>query len=119
MSGWIPTGLSILTSGGFAKDARGLAMNKERASQILLEQLEKAKALSYAQLKTFVLQGKSDNYDLIDGGKTYEIEIQYFWDSGKPGNIRVAGAINESGGWSAYRPHSEDFIIRPDGSFIE
>jgi hypothetical protein len=94
-------------------------MNKERGSQILLEQLGKVKALSYAQLKDFVLQGHSDNYEVTDGGTTYEIEINFFWDSGKPGNVRVVGAINESGGWSAYKPLTQSFIVRPDGSFIE
>jgi hypothetical protein len=95
------------------------AMNKERASKVLLEQLEKFKTLSYAQLKERVLRGESGSYDLSDGDTKFEIEINYFWDSGKPGNIRVAGAINVARGWSAFRPHCEAFIVRPDGSLIE
>ena len=94
-------------------------MNKEKASKILLEQLEKIKAIPYAQLVTFVLKDESVSYEVNDGDTTYEIKLLYYWDSGKPGNIRVIGNINVAGGWSAYRPHSEDFIVRPDGSFIE
>jgi hypothetical protein len=94
-------------------------MNKERASKVLLEQLEKYKAIPYDQLKEFVLRDEPDAFTVADGDTTYDIEILYYWDSGKPGNIRVIGHINVSGGWSAYRPHSEDFIVRPDGSFIE
>jgi len=94
-------------------------MNKKRASEILLEQLEKLKSIPYAQLKDFVLRDVPDAYEVVDGDATYDIKIIYRWDSGKPGNIRVAGNISVSGGWSAYRPLSGDFIVRPDGSRVE
>jgi hypothetical protein len=95
------------------------AMNKVRASQILLAQLEKYKSMPFEQLKGFVLRDEPDAFEVVDGNTTYDIEIMFYWDSGKPGNIRVMGHINVSGGWSAYRPHSEDFIVRPDGSLVE
>jgi len=94
-------------------------MNKIRAKQLLLERLEKVKLRTYARLMDLVLEGNSEHFELKDRETIFEVEIQFFWDSGKPGNIRVAGAINEVGGWSAYRPLTKDFIIRPDGSSIE
>ncbi len=98
---------------------KNTALIKEKASKTLLEQLEKIKAIPYAQLKDRVLLNEHDAYEVVDGNTTYDVEIMYYWDSGKPGNIRVAGAISESGGWGSYIPHTEGFILRPDGSFIE
>jgi hypothetical protein len=95
-------------------------MNKEDAKQVVLEELKKYKALPYAQLRDFVIQGKIEAYDIVRGNTTYNIEILFFWDSHrKKQNIRVIGNVNVSGGWSAYKPHTESFIVRPDGSFVE
>jgi hypothetical protein len=42
---------------------------------------------------------------------------QVDWD-GKPGeDIRVTASIDD-GGWSAYKPMHEDFIMAPDGTFV-
>ncbi len=90
-----------------------------RETSTILGQLEKIKAIPYSQLKDRVLRDDQDAYEVVDGNTTYDIEIMYYWDSGKPGDIRVFGAISESGGWGSYIPHTEDFIIRSDGSLIE
>jgi hypothetical protein len=50
-------------------------------------------------------------------GTRYQVEITAFWDSGKPGNLRVLAAIDD-GGWRAFKPLSTDFIMAPDGSFV-
>jgi hypothetical protein len=50
-------------------------------------------------------------------GATYQIEIQAFWDSGEPGDLRVIVAIDD-GGWRAFRPLATDFIMAADGSFV-
>ena len=51
------------------------------------------------------------------GGRTYEVEVEAFWDGAKNGNIRVVALVS-GGGWSDFAPLSRDFIIAPDGSFI-
>lgn len=50
-------------------------------------------------------------------GKTYQIEIQAFWDGREKDNIRVMGSIDD-GGWRAFCPLSEDFIKSPSDEFI-
>jgi hypothetical protein len=50
-------------------------------------------------------------------GTRYQVEITAFWDSGKPGNVRVLAAVDD-GGWRASKPLSTDFIMAPDGSFV-
>ena len=47
--------------------------------------------------------------------KQYQVEVEAFWD-GKPGaNIRVLISIDD-GGWRAYCPVCESFMIAPDDS---
>jgi hypothetical protein len=94
-------------------------MNQEEARQVVLEELKRFKSMPYAHLREFVLQEKADAYYLSHSDTKYEIKVMFYWDIGKPGNIRVIGQINVSGGWSAYRPYSQDFIMRPDGSLVE
>ena len=50
-------------------------------------------------------------------GTEYQVEISAFWDSGKPGNLRVCARVDD-GGWRAFKPLSVDFIIAPDGTFV-
>lgn len=99
----------------FKKDT---GMSNERVSRVLSKELSKVRGLSYGQLYERVLRDDPDAYEVVEDGITYDIEIMYFWDGGKPGDIRVACAINVSGGWSAYFPRSDDFIMRPDGSLV-
>jgi hypothetical protein len=52
-----------------------------------------------------------------ESGVTYQTEIQGVWDDGKPGNLRILGSVDD-GGWRAFSPLGDDFIIAPDGSFV-
>jgi hypothetical protein len=46
------------------------------------------------------------------------VEVLALWDEGRPGgNLRVMVSIDD-GGWRAFKPLTEDFIIAPDGSFV-
>ncbi len=53
----------------------------------------------------------------LPGGAEYQIEVEVFWDGQQGGDIRVLGSIDD-GGWSAFRPLCEDFIIAPSGKFV-
>jgi hypothetical protein len=50
-------------------------------------------------------------------GRTYQVEVQGFWDSGEPGDLRVRAAVDD-GGIRAFSPRVRDFIIAPDGKFV-
>ncbi|MGA3218599.1 MAG: hypothetical protein ABSE77_05910 [Acidimicrobiales bacterium] len=43
--------------------------------------------------------------------------MEGFWDSGRPGDLRVMVAMDD-GGFSAFRPLTVGFIVRPDGTFV-
>jgi hypothetical protein len=49
-------------------------------------------------------------------GRSYQVEIEALWDHPKGGDIRVLFGIDD-GGWRAFAPLTEDFVIRPDGTF--
>jgi hypothetical protein len=50
-------------------------------------------------------------------GASYQVEVEGFWDSGRPGDLRVMVAMDD-GGFSAFRPLTVGFIVRPDGTFV-
>ena len=56
-----------------------------------------------------VFEGKTDE------GKEYQVEVESFWDDKAEANIRVLIGIDD-GGWRAYCPVCESFIVAPDNS---
>lgn len=45
-------------------------------------------------------------------------KVQVFWDDTPDGAIRVMASIDD-GGWRAFVPLTEAFILAPDGSFVD
>jgi len=92
-------------------------MNKEEALALLREQVAQYRSQPYEELLRLV-----DNQDelVCDGptGTKYYLEIMAFWDDSPKADLRVRGAINDGGFWSAVSPLCDDFIMRPDGSFV-
>ena len=91
-------------------------MDKEKARAVLLEALRPYRAKSYAELRDLI--GQNDVFEIENSdGSDFQIEIQVYWDHKPNGNICVSGGIDD-GGWSAFSPLCEDFILAPDGSFV-
>ncbi|MDP6344846.1 MAG: hypothetical protein QF578_21960 [Alphaproteobacteria bacterium] len=91
-------------------------MDKEKARAVLSEALQPYRARSYAELRDLI--GQVDVCEIVNSdGPDFQIEIQAFWDDKPNGNICVSGGIDD-GGWSAFAPLGEDFILAPDGSFV-
>ena len=90
------------------------------------------KAEARAELSRIVAEYRQKSYDywesriggepvilapVAESGGEYQVEIEAFWDDRKRENIRVLFSIDD-GGWRAYYPMTEDFIIAKDGSFV-
>ncbi len=91
-------------------------MDKKKAAVALAEQLGLYRTRTYDMLKGMI--GKVDAYEVMTAdGSAYQIEVQVFWDDKPDGHIRVIGAIDD-GGWRAFAPLSDDFIMTPDGTFL-
>jgi hypothetical protein len=91
-------------------------MNKQEAKELLSQEIQLWRSRSYADLAALLDEVVTKD---VTGpsGAAYQIEIQVFWDSKPHGNLRVLGGIDD-GGWSAFAPLNEAFIIAPDGSFV-
>ena len=91
-------------------------MEKDKAAAILAKHLEPYRGKPYAALKDLI--GQVDAHEVPIASKlTYQIKIQAFWDDKPYGDIRVSGAIDD-GGWRAFFPLTDEFIISPDGTFV-
>lgn len=50
-------------------------------------------------------------------GVVYQVESESIWDDRKRGHIRVVVGVDD-GGWRAFYPLTDSFIIAPDGTYI-
>ena len=89
-------------------------MNKEEAKSILGRELGRYRGRSYAELLSLV--GRIETFERqAPSGVTYQVEVQVFFDDESRRNLRVAGAIDD-GGWRAFVPVCDDFIMAPGGA---
>jgi hypothetical protein len=89
----------------------------DEARAILAEELGRLRAGTHRELVERLL-GRPETIEVTGpSGVTYQVELQAFSDAGTPGNLRVLAAIDD-GGFRAFVPLTEDFIVAPDGSFV-
>src|SRR5258707_12734533 len=94
----------------------GSRMDKMEAQELLTAQVNQLRAMSYHDL--LGLMGR-ETVTEVDGspGRRYTIETSVFWDGAKDRDLRVIVSIDE-GGWPAYAPMFDDFIMAPHGSVL-
>lgn len=92
-------------------------MNKSEARSILADFLERFRQLSY---KEFARMVDSVEVDEVRGesGVTYNLEAVVVWDDQPGGVIRVMASVDD-GGLRAFFPMPDDFLMGPDGQFID
>ena len=92
-------------------------MNKEEAKSVLGKALGVYRTKTYNELR-HLLETQDTSEVTAESGTNYQLEIQAVWDDEESGNLRVMGSIDD-GGWRAFMPLTDDFIIAPDGKFID
>jgi hypothetical protein len=92
-------------------------MDKREARTIIAAQLEPLRQLSYQELVERLLDRQETSEVVGASGAWYQLEIYALWDDRPGGVLRVWGAIDD-GGWRAFAPLVECFLISPDGSFV-
>ena len=91
-------------------------MDKVETAEILKQELLHYRKRSQADL--LYLLDNQDTFDRIGpSGTVYQLEIQAYWDDESRRELRVTACIDD-GGWSAFYPPGDSFIMRPDGSFV-
>lgn len=93
-------------------------MDEDEAGTIAAGVLDSLRDKAYQELVS-EYRGSHEHLRIVgESGTPYEVEIEVFWDSGKPGNVRVMVAVDD-GGWRAtLLPLIAEFIMAPDGSLI-
>jgi hypothetical protein len=91
-------------------------MDRTEATELLRDHLRSWRSRSYQELADQV--GESHQSMLKgDSGTDYQVEVQLVWDSETHGNLRVIASIDD-GGWRAFVPVTDTFLLAPDGSFV-
>ena len=90
-------------------------MDTDAARRILARELDRYRSMPHSALADLI--GAVGAIE-VDGGDgiTYQIEIEILWDTSPGGDLRVIGSIDD-GGWRAFVPLSDDFIMTPEGRF--
>jgi hypothetical protein len=91
-------------------------LNRTEASELLRVHLSSWRSRSYQELADHL--GESHQV-IVKGasGTDYQVDVQVVWDDETHGNIRVIGSIDD-GGWRAFVPLTDAFLLAPDGSFV-
>ena len=91
-------------------------MNNEEAISVLAQEMERYRAKPYNELTQLL-----DDTKYIDmtgpSGTPYQVELSVVWDDKSKGDLRIIGAVDD-GGWRAFAPLTDSFILRPDGTFV-
>jgi hypothetical protein len=92
-------------------------VNKTEALSLLEATLLEYRNRPYEALRAMIDETKTFD-STAPSGVAYQLEIQALWDNRRGGPIRVIGSIDD-GGWRSYKPLTADFIMAPDGSFVD
>jgi len=86
------------------------------AQQVLDEWVAKLRAAPYRELAARVDSVTTDEV-VRDRERSWQLEIQFFWDDEPDGNVRVVVSIDD-GGLQAFVPLTETFIKSPSGEIV-
>ena len=83
---------------------------RERLQEVALRVLADRERLGYPELAARARKRDVEAFDDGEGTDTVQIEVQYFFDSGQTGPIRIAVSV-DGGGWSTLTPLTQDTIV--------
>jgi hypothetical protein len=93
-------------------------MDKAEAREMALAKIRDLREMTWQELRERYLRSSETEEVEAPSGTTYQRETSAVWDGEKEGNLRLFVAVDD-GGWRAFAPLSESFIIAPDGSFVD
>jgi hypothetical protein len=92
-------------------------MNNDVAYVLIDAELQRLFELSYSELIKLI--GAPETKLVVgDDGNSYQLEIEAIWDINRDEDVRVIVAVDD-GGWRALKPLTQNFVMRPDGSFVD
>jgi len=95
----------------------GKSLNRNEALTILRERITTLRARPYSELVQYLNNATCDEV-FAPGGQAYQIEVVVMWDDQTHSDLRVIASIDDGSLRWSFAPLVEDFIIRPDGTFL-
>ena len=92
-------------------------MDKAEALQLAMGKVRELRAMPWAELRDRFLRMSETVAIAGPSGATYQVKTHAVWDGKRDADLRVFVEVDD-GGWRAFIPVSESFIIAPDGSFV-
>ena len=92
-------------------------MNKAEARELALARVAELRQLDWSELRDRYLRRPETLEVSGPSGTTYQVETEAFWDGGREGDLRVIVTVDD-GGWRAFVPLGESFILAQDGTFV-
>jgi hypothetical protein len=91
-------------------------MDTNEARGLLRQRLDLFRTRSHHELQSLIAE--PEVIELVGpSGTRFCIEVLAVWDSKIGGDLRVIGSIDD-GGWRAFKPLTDDFIMRRDGTLV-
>ena len=91
-------------------------MDNDEARGLLRQRLDLFRTRSHHELQSLIAE--PEVIELVGpSGTRFCIEVLAVWDSKIGGDLRVIGSIDD-GGWRAFKPLTDDFIMRRDGTLV-
>jgi hypothetical protein len=92
-------------------------MNEDVAYVLIDAELRRLLELPYSEIANLV--GAPEMKQVVgDDGNSYQLEVEAIWDINGDEDIRVIVSVDD-GGWRALKPLTQDFVMRPDGSYVD
>ena len=91
-------------------------MSRDEARALLAAHLAGYRTYPYSRLIELIGSVETADVQGADGTK-YQLEVQFFWDDKKKGDVRVLAAI-DGGPISSFRPMTDDFIKAANGTYV-
>jgi hypothetical protein len=92
-------------------------MNKAEARELALARVAELRQLDWSELRDRYLRRPETLEVSGPSGTTYQVETEAFWDGDREGDLRVIVTVDD-GGWRAFVPLGESFILARDGTFV-
>jgi hypothetical protein len=92
-------------------------LNRDEALALLRERIGTLRDLSYTELLRYLDNATAEEV-IASGGQVYQIEVEAMWDDQPHFDLRVLASIDDGSLRWATVPLVQDFIIRPDGTFV-
>jgi hypothetical protein len=92
-------------------------IDKAEALEVLRREMTGWRGRSYRELASLVGAEKHSFETSGPSNTVYYVTVEALWDNEPKGNVRVLGCVDD-GGWRAFVPLSDSFIVAPDGTFV-